>query len=544
MASSTTSDDGAYSRAKAEPQSVEQQALCVSGTQYKTSEDDEFAHDSWLRTTSHEMGATPPPGQMEWSTQALGFTNGGTRNNVGTDDAYYTDPTRGFGGYDPFSLNDGALNITAEPVPAKYRGSSAGQLDGAHWLSGVLEGAPQTYGYVEVSAREPNLQGFWPAPLWLLGYHGADGKGNGYEELDVNELFGNALGKSVVQQTQIFNLSGRPPSNFVRTTVNPDPDTAYHTYGVLWTSKFVQYFIDRKARSAKFANGAYGPANPIIILQVFADNTWAPPPASASPQTLSLQYFRWYQASGGSCSPSELDAAHESPSPEPSPTATPTPTPRSDAAPTLIQDSGVIARPSPSGFIGYLNHAPHAGDVLLAVVNSAMSVSVPAGWTTLDAPSSTGFSLYSAIAGSSGVALATSYSFGVNAGELELLDVGGASTAIPVRAGSDPVQWVAAFPRSLAIPRSGGLLLTAWGGYSSAADGFTSIDEQLPSAQTETKIAANLNDPLASGGSFSLRVAQVTSEPYAAVQPFTMIGTIGVSGMWNLNGDLVWIAPR
>ncbi len=282
--------------------------LCVGGTQYRTTQDDEFSQDSALKYTSDPILSTPAPNGAMWSSQAHAFAYNGTRNGVGTDDAYYTDPSRGFGGYNPFSISGGALNITAAPVPAQY--ASEPQLYGAHWLSGVLQAPALTYGYVEVSAKEPNLQGFWPAPLWLIGLHGADGNGNGYEELDVNELFGSALGKSVVQQTQFLDATGNPPANDVRTTVSPDPSTSYHTYGVLWTPATVQYYIDRKPTSPAYANAANGPANAIIQLEVFAPNTWALPPANGTPQTMSLQYYRWYQSQGTSCSPTVLAAAH------------------------------------------------------------------------------------------------------------------------------------------------------------------------------------------------------------------------------------------
>ncbi len=278
--------------------------LCVGGARYRTTLDDEFAQDSALNSTSSRILATPAPSGAMWSTTYMW----GRTSNKGTDDAYYTDSAQGFGRYTPFSLSGGALNITAEPVPQPYATASPLSVDGVrrHWLSGVLVGPAQTYGYVEVSAKEPNRQGFWPAALWLWGLHGSDGHDNGYEELDANEIMGSTNPRSSVQQTQHFSLSHQPPPRIVKTVVRPDPDTAYHTYGVWWTPSIVQFFIDRKPTSAQFPNAANGPANPIIILQVFAPNAWSPPPASASPQTLSLRYFRWYQSTGASCSPSDI----------------------------------------------------------------------------------------------------------------------------------------------------------------------------------------------------------------------------------------------
>jgi hypothetical protein len=40
-----------------------------------------------------------------------------------------------------------------------------------------------------------------------------------------------------------------------------------------------------------------------------------------------------------------------------------------------------------------------------------------------------------------------------------------------------------------------------------------------------------------------MRIAQITSEPFKASQPFTAVGTIGVSSNWNFNGELIWIPP-
>jgi hypothetical protein len=581
-------------RRKTSSNAVPVQTLCVAGTQYQTTEDDEFSQDSTLNMTSNQIGATPAPNGAIWSTQALGFANGGTRNNIGTDDAYYTDPSRGFGGYSPFALSNGALNVTAEPVPAAY--ASASQLAGAHWLSGVLEGPAQTYGYVEVSAKEPNLQGFWPAPLWLLGMAGDDGKGNGYEELDVNELFGNALGSSVIQQTQIFNLSGSPPANFSRTTVTPNPGTSFHTYGVLWTPQNVQYYVDRKPTSPAYPNAANGPANPIIILQVFAQNTWAPPPANVTPQTMSLQYFRWYQAHTGSCSPSAIvSSASPTPAPTatptaaPTPTPTPTPTPVATATPTPVatatptpkptvaptvkptatptatptvkptaaptgtpapnavphvaQQSGLVTYATNSTFSASLAHAPPIGDELVAFVNAWTPVAAPAGWTKRDGPANSGFFVYSGIVGSNGLAPATTYAFGTNIGVLQVLDISGASTTKPILTASDPVEWQADFPRTLSVPSAGGLMLTAWGSYTYSPTGMTQINEALPAEQSEKGITYKLNAAIGANGAFSMRIGQITTEPFKAPQPFTDTGTIAVSSEWNFNGTLLWIPP-
>jgi hypothetical protein len=280
-----------------DPAAASTQTICVGGNEFSTTEDDEFSEDSSLGS----MWATKLP----W----------GRTNNAGTDDAYYTDPTAGFGGYDPVSFSDGAMNITAEPVPATDANAPALSIDGTkrHWLSGALSGPPQTYGYVEISAREPNLQGFWPAPLWLFGTSGKQPfTPPAFQELDVNELLGSTFGKSSVQQTMLYGYRTPTDGIPVRTVISPDPGTTFHTYGVLWTAGkpgTVTFYVDRHVATPTYPAQSNYPMIPIISLQVFASGTWSLPPVDNTPQTMSLQYFRWYQPTTASCSPSNIVAA-------------------------------------------------------------------------------------------------------------------------------------------------------------------------------------------------------------------------------------------
>jgi hypothetical protein len=281
--------------------------LCVGGTQYKTTEDDEFSSDNTLNYTSSPIFATPPPNGAMWSTQ---FAFLGRTNNV-ADDAYYTDPSQGFGGYNPFSLRGGALNITAEPVPSAYAAAPALTANGTtqHWLSGMLLGPALTYGYIEVSAKEPTLQGFWPVPLWLettAPYMSSWGPPN-LVELDANEVFGSDPYNDVWQTIHYgYNSSIAGEAQQASTQLTPIPNAAFHTYGILWTPTGAQFFIDRVATSPFYPATSTGPMNPIINLSVFKANTWSPPPAQNTAQTMSLQYFRWYQSTSASCSPTVI----------------------------------------------------------------------------------------------------------------------------------------------------------------------------------------------------------------------------------------------
>jgi hypothetical protein len=516
------------------------QSLCIGGAKYKTTQDDEFDNDVMLNAESSDfIMSTPAPNGAIWATKALGFANGGTRNNIGIDDAFYTNSTIA-PGYNPFTIGKGSLGITAEPIPKPYATSTA--WAGAHWFSGVLAGPAQTYGYIEVSARVPNLQGFWPAPLWLLGLAGDDGKGDGYEELDAAEIFGNVLGANVVQQTQVFNQNDNPPHNLVRWYVEPNPQSTYHKYGVLWTPSTVSYYIDRVPMSPAYPNAANGPANPLIILQVYAASYGgAQPPANKTPRTMNLDYYRWYQATGAGCSPTAIATPPATyPSPTPLPQQTPLP-----GAPAIVQKTGVLDYPNAAPYNAVFANAPPKGDVLLAILVAGVAVTPPAGWVQISGLSnSPGFQMYAGAVGLNGLNSSATYSFGINSGIIEALDVSGASTSNPGIAGSDPpYQVLTAVTRSLTVPKSGGMLLSIWAGYSNATAGFAAITEQLPPARFEQPVTYRLNNPF-SNGLVSLRVSQAIGDPFDVSQPYTVVGTSAVFGDWAFDGDLVWFSPR
>jgi hypothetical protein len=280
------------------------QTLCVAGMQYRTVEDDEFSRDQTFSFTPDAIGATPRPDGIMWSTSDR-FVN------EGTSDTYSTDSTQPyFGGYSPYSISGGALNVTAEPVPTSYA-EAASLVKGTHrycWLSGNFYGAPQTYGYVEVSAKLPNMQGVWPAPLWLEDTIRSDGRPPNIEELDAAEMFGDS---SMIHQTIHYGYDKSIPGEMQETksAASSDPAANYHSYGILWTPTTAQFFIDRGATSPVYRATATGPMRPFVSLAIFAPGAFVSPPTTNSPQTMSLQYFRWYQTTGAACSPSVISSA-------------------------------------------------------------------------------------------------------------------------------------------------------------------------------------------------------------------------------------------
>ena len=136
---------------------------------------------------------------------------------------YYSDRSVGV---DPFTIQNGVLNITAQPGSNPL---------GLPYNSGAIiskASFSQLYGYFEIRAQMPAGQGLWPA-FWLLP---ADGSWP--PELDVFESLGhdpNTLyfsTHSTVQETQGTTL---PVANV---------SDGFHTYGAMWGPAHVTMYID------------------------------------------------------------------------------------------------------------------------------------------------------------------------------------------------------------------------------------------------------------------------------------------------------------
>lgn len=184
-------------------------------------------------------------GTGTWSTE-YGFQAYGSKAShwIGPytgEQQIYVDPTyAGNGttalGINPFSLQDGVLNITAAVTPTE----AAAALYDLPYTSGLLTtktSFSQTYGYFEMRAELPSGNGAWPA-FWLLPVNGAKGI-----ELDVLEAKGGSPGT--------INMSSHDPSytggQIGSTTFVPDAATAFHNYGLLWTADTVTWYIDGTA---------------------------------------------------------------------------------------------------------------------------------------------------------------------------------------------------------------------------------------------------------------------------------------------------------
>ncbi len=169
---------------------------------------------------------------------------------------YYSD---GSVGVNPFSVNNGVLDITATP------GSNA---LGLPYNSGVIttQGSfNQLYGYFEIDAKLPAGQGLWPA-FWLLPASGA-----WPPELDVFEVLGNN------PNTLYFSTHSKVQATQGTVLNVPNVSAGFNLYGVMWGPQTVNLYINNIEVAsmptpadmnvpmymlANLAVGGYWPGNP------------------------------------------------------------------------------------------------------------------------------------------------------------------------------------------------------------------------------------------------------------------------------------------
>ena len=135
-------------------------------------------------------------------------------------------------GVNPFSINDGVLSITANPVTAAVQP----YLGNANFTSGMLTSEnsfSQTYGYFEIKAQLPATKAAWPA-FWLLPINNSVPA-----ELDIMEAHGQRPTETH------WDLHSKDPNTSVGdwvTTANLT--TGMHSFGAEWTPYWLTFYVD------------------------------------------------------------------------------------------------------------------------------------------------------------------------------------------------------------------------------------------------------------------------------------------------------------
>ncbi|MCF8295095.1 MAG: family 16 glycosylhydrolase [Bacteroidales bacterium] len=157
------------------------------------------------------------------------------------------------------------------------------------------------YGRIEFRAKLPSGRGVWPA-LWLLGSNFYSAGWPACGEIDVMEYVG-------YQPNTVFHTihcpSGYGGSGSGGNLSLPTCEEEFHTYGIVWTDKKIDFYIDSPSNIVY----TYKPATlnaetwpfdkpAFIIMNLAVGGTWGGSQGidnAIFPQTLQVDYIKVYQ---------------------------------------------------------------------------------------------------------------------------------------------------------------------------------------------------------------------------------------------------------
>ncbi|MGV7215573.1 Ig-like domain-containing protein [Bradyrhizobium sp. UFLA05-112] len=186
-------------------------------------------------------------------------------------------------GLNPFSIQDGHLVITAQPLPASatpYTGS-------AIFSSGMIStqnSFTQTYGYFEMTATLPSTSGAWPA-FWLL----PSTTNNLNTEIDVLEAFGQDSDQS---HWAIHSPYAPAANGGWANTANLT--TGEHTFALEWTPYDLTFFVDGK-EVAQQATPADMNTAMYMIANLAMGGSWPGNAAAGSTASMTIDSIKAYQ---------------------------------------------------------------------------------------------------------------------------------------------------------------------------------------------------------------------------------------------------------
>ncbi len=258
-------------------------------------------------------GAAGPPSTTVWKYD-LG-NNGGWGN--GEAEVYCGPP--GYAG-NPSQCPTTFSTATA-PVYIDGNGHLVIQVinENGAWLSGRMntEGLENfTYGILEASILLPNTtnQGLWPA-FWTLGSDITTVPWPSCGEADIMENWspqvdngkGTTGDDSTIHTTKTGGDGVGSPFTFPSGEAT---DTAFHTYGIVWSENEMQFFVDNPSSPFFTATPSILPAGDtwpfnqsiFTILNVAVGGTLGGSDAGlTSPQLMQVGYVRWYTPVTAAC---------------------------------------------------------------------------------------------------------------------------------------------------------------------------------------------------------------------------------------------------
>ena len=217
---------------------------------------------------------------------------------INEEQQYYVDP-RAYR-HDPFEIDNGVLDIVAQPTPDALKPVVKGQ----QYVSGVLtteHSFAQRYGRFEVRARVPEGQGLWSA-FWLLPSFEQWPEGvDILPEIDVMESLGHD--PSVYHTTLHTNQHGQLDSHAEEHRLDASLADDFHTYSVVWDEAEVRWYLDGRWMAAEPTPDDY--TRPVhFLLNLAVGGTWpgAPDDSTVFPARYSIDYVKAFEpVTAGAC---------------------------------------------------------------------------------------------------------------------------------------------------------------------------------------------------------------------------------------------------
>jgi len=207
---------------------------------------------------------------------------------------YYVDPR--VHDYNPFSIDDGVLSISAEKTPA----SMLAAVQDRRYVSGVLtteNDFSQKHGRFEVRAQVPAGKGLWSA-FWLLPSFESWPDGVAIlPEIDVMEHIGDQ--PNTYHTTLHTNQSGELTSYPYDHTLREDLTRDFHLYSVVWTAEQVHWYLDKQWRASHPTPKDF--TRPVhFLLNLAVGGSWPGDPNEKTefPARYRIDYVRAFSDSG------------------------------------------------------------------------------------------------------------------------------------------------------------------------------------------------------------------------------------------------------
>jgi beta-glucanase (GH16 family) len=205
-------------------------------------------------------------------------------------------------GYNPFSVSNGVLSITARPFAQADLQSTFGATYASGMINtrGIFE---QEYGYFEIRAALPTAKGSWPA-FWMVPDPNTQGI-----EADIAE---NIAITPNIDYVRAYDGSSATFANALKTG---DPG-GFHTYGMLWTAQTVSFYYDGVAVMTTPTPADWH--QPMYMIANYAVGGFgANPDPSAFPDSYQIDYIRAYALADGSTSLVHMSPSSQDPPPSP-----------------------------------------------------------------------------------------------------------------------------------------------------------------------------------------------------------------------------------